>query len=104
MGGRTRSSRLAMRLQAQGLRVLFVLCAGAAAADPELTVYGKLPHLEEVALSGDGSRLAFLRTEGDERVISVYNTDDHKFLRGIKVGQQKARWIDWADADHLLIT
>jgi len=104
MRGQTRSSGRAVRAQASGVFALLLLLAGVASAEPELTRYGRLPHIEEVALSGDGSRLAFLRTEGDERIVSVYNTDDHKFLRGVKIGQKKARWIDWADADHLLIT
>jgi hypothetical protein len=36
-----------------------------------LEVYGRLPHLENVALSPDGTRVAFVRTEGDTRVVGV---------------------------------
>jgi dipeptidyl aminopeptidase/acylaminoacyl peptidase len=80
------------------------LAAAPAGAAPELTTYGRLPHTEDVVLSGDATRIAFLRTDGDERVVSVFSRADHKFVRGVKVGQQKVRWIQWADADHLLIT
>ena len=105
MRGQIRGYRRLSRVHAAGAVLLLASLSthgGAGAAD--LSVYGKLPHIEEVDLSGDGSRLAFLRTEGDERVITVYNVGDHKLLRGIKVGHEKARWIDWGDADHLLIT
>ena len=105
MGGHTRSDRLTLRASAPGLLLLLLsLCPAPASAATDLATYGHLPQIEEVVLSGDASRLAFLRTEGDERVITVYNVADHKFVRGLKVGQQKARWIEWADADHLLLT
>ena len=104
MRGDTRVYRRALRAQAAGAVLLLASLLCHAAAQPDLGVYGKLPRIEEVVMSGDGSRLAYLRTDGDERIVSVYTTDEHKLLRVVKVGQQKARWIEWADADHLLIT
>src|SRR5215467_6834309 len=104
MRGRIRMCQRALRARAAGAVLVLASLAAHGAAQTDLTVYGRLPTIEDVIISGDGSRLAFLRTEGDERVITVHNTDDHRFLRGEKVGQVKARWIDWADTDHLLIT
>ena len=68
-----------------------------------LHVYGRLPSIEEVALSPDGSRIAFTRTEDDNRVVKVYALADHKLLRGLRVGQQKLRGIYWAGNEHLMI-
>lgn len=81
-----------------------VLCIPLGAWSSALHVYGRLPRIEHVTLSPPGSRIAFAKTEGDNRVITVYSVADHKLLRGLKVGQQKLRHIGWADEDHLLIT
>jgi len=49
--------------------VLLIIAGGSApwvrAAGPE--VYGRLPTLEDVRLSPEGTRIAFVRTEGDTR-------------------------------------
>ena len=45
-----------------------VPCARAALP---LEVYGRLPRLENLALSPDGTRIAFVKTEGNDRVVAV---------------------------------
>lgn len=45
--------------------VLLLLQAAWAAP---LEVYGRLPHLEDFALSPDGTRIAFVKTEGNTRI------------------------------------
>jgi hypothetical protein len=47
-----------------------LLLAATAGAAP-LEVYGRLPALEAVAISPDGSRLAYVRTEGDVRDVAL---------------------------------
>jgi hypothetical protein len=69
-----------------------------------LTVYGQLPGIEDVAISPDGSRLAYVRTQGDTRVIFVANVADQKLIRYVKAGETKLRDIEWADRDNLIIT
>ena len=71
------------------------------AAPPE--VYGRLPSLEEVALSPDGSRIAFIRTSQDDRILAVHDFTKGKIIGGLRVGTVKLRSIGWADDDHLLI-
>lgn len=68
-----------------------------------LDVYGKLPSLEDVALSPDGSRLAFVRTQGDARVIAIVAIAERKSAGGMRIGNQKLRLLEWADDDHLMI-
>ena len=68
-----------------------------------LDTYGRLPSLENVALSPDGSRLAFVRTNDSTRILAVVELPD-KLLGGGKVGELKLRQLAWADNDHLLIT
>lgn len=69
-----------------------------------LEVYGRLPTLEDVALSPDGSRLAFVRTMGDKRTIVIVSLTEGRGINTIHMGDYKLRSITWADSEHLLIT
>jgi cephalosporin-C deacetylase-like acetyl esterase len=68
-----------------------------------LEVYGRLPSLEDIALSPDGSRIAFIRTSQDNRLLAVHDFAQHKIIAGLRVGTVKLRSIEWADNDHLLV-
>jgi acetyl esterase/lipase len=69
-----------------------------------LEVYGKLPTVEDVALSPDGSRLAMIRTVADDRMLVVISVSEHKVLgKTLRIGNTKLRSIEWADDDHLMI-
>jgi len=85
------------------LALLCTLAAPALRAVP-LAVYGSLPSVEDVALSPDGSRVAYVRTEGDMRIIVVATVADRKMIRWARVGEDKLRWIEWADDDNLMLT
>jgi len=67
-----------------------------------LEVYGKLPSLENVAISPDGSHIAFVRTQENSRLLAVISLADHKLAGGIRLGQEKLRYIEWADDEHLM--
>ena len=73
------------------------------AASVPLEVYGRLPSLEDVALSPDGSRIAFVRTTQDTRLIAVLSLADNKVLGALRVREQKLRRVEWADDNHLMI-
>jgi dipeptidyl aminopeptidase/acylaminoacyl peptidase len=83
--------------------VLFSLAArNAAAATDSLEVLGGLPTLEDVALSPDGSRIAYVKTSNEDRYIHVVSLADKKALRVVRVAQSKLRNITWADNDNVL--
>ena len=88
---------------------LLILSAGqcalatAAAQAVPLQVYGQLPHLEDMALSPDGTRIAFVKTEGNARIISVVSLAKNTMLGGLRVGEEKLRSIEWADDQHLMV-
>jgi dipeptidyl aminopeptidase/acylaminoacyl peptidase len=84
------------------LALMGTLAAQSSRAVP-LTVYGQLPNLEDVALSPDGTRIAYVRTQGDLRVVFVATVADHKMIRYVKTGEEKLRDLFWADDDNLLI-
>lgn len=75
----------------------------APAASLPLEVYGRLPSLEDIALSPDGTRIAFVRTTQDARMIAVVSLADNKVLGALRVREQKLRRIEWADNNHLMI-
>ncbi len=76
---------------------------GAAPLVP-LAVYGHLPSIEDVAISPDGSRLAYVRTRGDLRIIVVANVADRKMIGWVNTGDEKLRDVTWADDDNVMFT
>jgi hypothetical protein len=70
-----------------------------------LEAYGRLPSMEYVSISPDGTRIALIRTAGGERHIEVRSLFDHKVLARFKVGEEKLRALEMVD-DHrvMLVT
>jgi dipeptidyl aminopeptidase/acylaminoacyl peptidase len=68
-----------------------------------LAVFGSLPSTEDMALSPDGSRIAFVRTNHETRRLGVVSLADGKVLGLVTVGDTKLRGIEWADNDRLII-
>jgi dipeptidyl aminopeptidase/acylaminoacyl peptidase len=76
----------------------------AQSSSPPLEAFGKLPTLEDVLISPDGSRLAFVRTEGEDRYVIAKQISGSHTLGMAKVGNIKLRNLEWIDNDNLLIT
>ncbi len=68
-----------------------------------LEAYGRLPTLEDLSLSPDGTRLAFVRTVGDQRNLVVHRLGESQALAAVHVGDAKLRGVEWMDNDHLLL-
>jgi dipeptidyl aminopeptidase/acylaminoacyl peptidase len=101
------SRKSGVRLMAVSLLAVAGVLAGrhaCAAPGVPLAVYGQLPSIEDVALSPDGSRLAYVRTQGDLRIIVVADVVDHKMIRWVNTGDEKLRDLTWADDDNLMFT
>ena len=89
---------------AAALFTFAALFAARAVRAAPLEVYGRLPSLEEVALSPDGTRIAFIRTTANDRLLVVLSVADRKVMGKLfRIGKVKLRSIEWADEDHLLI-
>lgn len=82
-----------------GLALTTAALAHAAALD----VYGGLPSIEAASISPDGRRLAFVATDGEERVITLRSLADGS-THAMIVGDAKVRALDWAGPTDLLIT
>jgi dipeptidyl aminopeptidase/acylaminoacyl peptidase len=84
------------------IATLFLAAAPAVAAP--LEVYGKLPSIEQAALSPDGSLIAVALTDGEARNVVVIRAQDKGPLVTLKAGTSKIRDLKWAGPNHLLIT
>jgi dipeptidyl aminopeptidase/acylaminoacyl peptidase len=85
------------------LIALAALFTAAAAQATPIEVYGRLPALEDVSVSPDGSRIAYVKTLENMRVVGVNSLADRKVLAVLRVKEEKLRGLAWADDDHLMI-
>ena len=84
--------------------LLMSLIASTASAAAPLDTYGRLPSIERAALSPDGSKIAFVQTAGDRRLIAIVALGDEHLVAALKLGDTKLRAMEWADEQHLLLT
>ncbi|THD59081.1 prolyl oligopeptidase family serine peptidase [Phenylobacterium sp.] len=75
----------------------------ATAAPPPLDAYGRLPAIEDAALSPSGGRFAVVMADKDGRKVVVRKSDG-EVLGGVAFGPAKIRGVDFAGEDHVLIT
>jgi dipeptidyl aminopeptidase/acylaminoacyl peptidase len=68
-----------------------------------LDVYGRLPSLEDVIVSPDGGKIAYVKTHGDDRNLGVVALGQPALLGGVRIGDSKLRSVSWIDNDRLLI-
>ncbi|HWU12594.1 MAG TPA: S9 family peptidase [Caulobacter sp.] len=80
--------------------------AGAASAEvPPLSVYGRLPNVEQVEISPDGTKLAIAVTDGENRVLAIREAaEGNKPITAMKFGATKLRGVRWAGPEHVLVT
>ncbi len=84
-----------------GLALLWSETSGA--QPPPLEAYGRLPGVEQMALSPSGEQYAFIAELGDSKKLGVLNFDS-ELLYQISVADLKLRSLQWAGDDHLLAT
>ena len=89
-----------------GVALAFGLDAGSGALArtvPPLSAWGALPAIEQVALSDDATRLAFVGISGDARRL-VLQTIDGALLGIIGLDDAKVIDIQWAGNDDIVVT
>jgi dipeptidyl aminopeptidase/acylaminoacyl peptidase len=97
-------SRIKQGAAALGIALASHLTIAADAGSPSLDAFGRLPTLEDVAISPDGTKLAFVRTKEDHRNLVVAPLDGGKIFGGLRVGDTKLRSVEWVDDDNVLAT
>lgn len=75
-------------------------CAATAAP---LAAYGRLPAIDDVVISGNGERLAFLAQKGEMRSVSAYDLTAGKTLASAGVGETKVRSLLWAGDRSVIV-
>ena len=89
------------------LPTTILVLLGAGLARPCLTApleaYGRLPAIEQVSISPDGSMLALAVTNGDQRKILIEQIAPRKTVATLNAGEQKVRFLQWAGKDHLIV-
>jgi dipeptidyl aminopeptidase/acylaminoacyl peptidase len=90
-------------LKWSGVIVAAMAWAGAARAAP-LEAYGRLPSLEQIAISPGGDKLTYVTDVGGQRTIVVQTVDSKKPVLVAPIGAQKLRDLLWVDEQHVLIT
>ena len=74
--------------------VWIALLAAPALAAAGVDAYGRLPSIEQAALSPDGTRIAFVKTTQDWRVLAIVDVNEKKFVGGVRLGDVKLRSVD----------
>ena len=81
-----------------------VLASGWAAHAAPLELYGRLPSIEQAAVSPSGKLVAYIVTDGEKRTIAVESVPERKPIFVGQAGHTKVRDLAWATDEHLLIT
>jgi len=91
---------------AAGIAMTAALGVGAACAEaPPLSIYGRLPNVEQIEISPDGAKLAIAMTDGEKRMLVIREASEGgKLVAAMKFGETKLRGVQWAGVDHVLIT
>jgi pimeloyl-ACP methyl ester carboxylesterase len=77
----------------------------AAAADVvPVAAFGRLPTLEDVAISPDGTKIAFVSTSGESRKLVVLPLSKPQPIGAFLIGDAKLRNVDWVDDDNIVAT
>ncbi|WP_334162025.1 alpha/beta hydrolase family protein [Phenylobacterium sp.] len=84
------------------LAVLAALVAAPAAAAP-LEAYGKLPTIEDAAISPSGHAVAVIVSDGQKRVVAVQELATGRFLMRVGAGSVKVRDVRWAGDKHVIV-
>ncbi len=76
--------------------------ATASAAPPPASAFGRLPQVQDAAISPDGTKVAMVGGAGDRRIISIAPVDGSHAL-AVDIGKASVRSLSWAGNDYLLV-
>ena len=97
-----------MKLLSRGLTVVVLLLGALSMAGPSLaaplSVYGRLPMIEDAQISPDGSMMAYAVTNGDARLVMIKTIETGDLVATLNAGDKKVRDIQWATSGYLLVS
>ena len=68
-----------------------------------LEVYGKLPVMDQVSISPDGTKIAFVQPVNGKQAVVVDQISPAAVIANVPGAAQKVRSLIWADPTHLLV-
>ncbi len=69
---------------------------------PPLDVFAATPLIDDIALSPDGKRIAFVSQKGDQKILGFFNIADRQ-VHTVAVGAKKVRSLFWGDNTHVVL-
>jgi len=99
-------TRLALILTSFFLSAIFFLTTNASAEKLPIEAFGSLPKAQQVTLSPDGNKIAFMRNSAGSTVIGVTDLKKSKTQYLVSTDNQKFKigWYLWANNDLLLMS
>ena len=69
---------------------------------PPLDVFAQTPLIDQIALSRDGKRVAFVSQKGDIKILGFFDIADKK-IHSVSLGAKKIRDLFWVDNTHVVL-
>jgi dienelactone hydrolase len=96
------ASRFAALLASSVLLSLPNFATAAPASAPPLEAYGKLEAINDVQLSQDGKRIAYIAAVGDDHAFVIKDING-PILQSVAANHRKTVFLQFADPDHVLL-
>ena len=92
-----------MSLRVWAAVVALAMTLGGECLAAPLEAYARLPALDDISISPDGTKVAFVQSSGTKRATVILNLEDHRLLGRIDLNNEKLQSQWWADNAHLLL-
>ena len=83
---------------------VLAMMAGFQSAAAPLEAYGRLPDVEQVAISPDGRMLAEVTTDGERRTLLIQDAGTRRTAIQLNIADKKLRSLQWAGPNHVVVT
>jgi dipeptidyl aminopeptidase/acylaminoacyl peptidase len=83
--------------------LIVVFAFGAPASATTVSDYGRLPAIDSVEISDDGTMLAYVLSSGEQQQVVVQRIEGGEILRRIAYNASKIRGVEWAGPEHVII-
>ena len=91
------------RAQAQDAAAKDGAASAAPVGDPPpLDLFAASPLIDDISLSPNGKRVAFISQRGDEKILGYFDIADKK-IHSIALGAKKVRSVQWGDNTHVVL-
>jgi dipeptidyl aminopeptidase/acylaminoacyl peptidase len=69
---------------------------------PPLEIFAASPLIDDITLSPDGKRVAFISQKGDQKILGFFNIAD-KQIHNVGLGAKKVHSVFWGDNNHVVL-